>query len=268
MKISTWNWIAAATHAALAVGLLIYFTAKEGTINFNTVLYRFKLIFDSSSPNSSAVEGVKIWEVKAELLKTLVILFFFFTAVFHVIYASDVFGTGLYTRMLQNSNNYLRWAEYAISSTIMTFLIAIVTGVKSFEVVLLLLIMNVAMIFCGQVIEASSSFNVRFVATVIGWLLLFGIGGIFFLSFFIALNDAKSQGYKVPGWVYAIIFPLVLWYGSFGVVALLQAFRKRTPESYLKYEKAYLFLSLFSKVNLGIALAFGLTRPPPEKIGE
>lgn len=265
MKLSTWNWVAAGTHFAITLALIIYFAVKTGTINFNTVLYRFKVIFQEQNPNNSAVEAIKVWDIRASVLKMLVIIFFFFTAIFHVIYASDVFGTGIYTRMIANSNNYIRWIEYAISSTIMTFLIAIVCGVKSAEAVLLLVIMNIGMILCGQVIEASSSFNVKFVATVIGWILLAGIVLIFFLSFFVALSDAKTLGFKVPGWVYAIIFPLVLWYASFGVVALLQAFKPRTPENYAKYEKAYLLLSLFSKVNLGIAIAFGLTRPAPQK---
>jgi hypothetical protein len=265
MKLTTWNWIAAFTHTAITVGLIIYFSIKTGTINFNTVLYRFKVLFNYENLNDSPVEAVKIWDIRASFLKMLVVVFFLFTALFHIIYASDVFGTGIYTQMITNSNNYIRWIEYAISSTIMTFLIAIVSGVKSFEVVVLLLLMNVAMILCGQVIEASYSFNVKFIATLIGWILLGGIVLIFFSSFFITLNEAKQQGFSVPSWVYAIIFPLVLWYSSFGIVSLLQAFRNRTPKNYTKYEKAYIMLSLFSKVNLGIAIAFGLTRPPPEK---
>lgn len=269
MKLSTWNWSAAAAHGASAIGLGIYFLAKGGNVNFNTDLYNFHIDLNSENPSESTINATKALAISGLVMKILVIVYFAFTTFFHILYATDGFGTGAYTRAITRRNNYFRWIEYAISSTIMTFLLAIICGVKSLDAVILLVIMNIAMILCGQVVEAASgpnATNIKIVATAIGWILLLGIGIILFKAFFTALADGKANDFKVPTWIYFLIFPLFAWYASFGFVALWQAFGKnQTVEQYIKVEKAYIFLSLFSKINLGYVIAFGLTRPEAEK---
>lgn len=270
MKIETWNWIAAVAHGASAVGLGIYFLVKKGSINFNTDLYTYDIDLNEEDPDNSVLTAKKAVSISDVLLKILVIVYFAFTTFFHVLYATDCFRTGAYTRALANRNNYFRWIEYAISSTIMTFLIAIVCGVKDLDAVILLVVMNIGMILCGQIVEAASGpneKNIKVVATAIGWILLAGIAFVLFRCFFAALADGKENGFKVPTFVYFIIFPLILWYASFGFVSLWQAFGKdKSIAKYLKVEKAYIFLSLFSKINLGYVIAFGLTRPKAEKV--
>lgn len=268
MKLSTWNWIAAAAQGGSAIGLGIYFLLKKGDVNFNTDLYNLHINLNKDDPSQSEVYARKAVTITGVLLKILVIVYFAFTTFFHTLYATDCFGTGAYSRAIANQNNYFRWIEYAISSTIMTFLIAIICGVKSLQVIILLILMNIGMIICGQVVEVAANLNsknIKIVATLIGWVLVAGIIAIFFISFFTSLADGKDNDFKVPTFVYYIIFPLVLWYLSFGVVALWQAFgSKHTIQQYLKIEKAYILLSLFSKINLGYVIAFGLTRPPAE----
>jgi hypothetical protein len=268
MKLSTWNWIAAAAHGISTVGLGAYFLIKKGDINFNTDLYNFHINLNEDDPGQSTLEATKALEISGLLLKILVIVYFAFTTFFHIFYATDGFGSGAYTRAISNQNNYFRWIEYAISSTIMTFLIAIICGVKSLDAVILLIFMNLGMILCGQIVEAASgpnAQNIRVVGTIIGWILLLGIGVVLFKSFFMALADGKANDFKIPTFVYFIIFPLFAWYASFGFVSLWQAFGAKSVEKYIKVEKAYIILSLFSKINLGYVIAFGLTRPKAEK---
>jgi hypothetical protein len=270
MKLSTWNWIAAAANGASALGLGIWFLVQKGDINFNTTLYNLHITdFNVDKPEDSVLTPTPALNVTGLVMKILVIVYFLFTTFFHVLYATDAFGTGAYSRAIASQNNWFRWIEYAISSTIMTFLIAIICGVKSLDAVILLVVMNIGMILCGQIVEAASGVNaknIKIIATLIGWVLLAGIVFIFFKSFFTGLADAKTNGFKVPTWVYFIIFPLVAWYASFGFVSLWQAFGKNhTVQQYLKIEKAYIILSLFSKINLGYFIAFGLTRPKPEE---
>lgn len=269
MNIKTWNWLAAITHALIAVGLIIYFVLKKGTINFNIDLYKYGIDLNQDDPENSNVFATKVWTVSPTVLKVLVIVYFFFTAFFHTLYATDAFGSGAYTRALAAQNNYFRWIEYAISSTIMTFLIAIISGVKGFDTVILLLVVNIAIMMCGQIVESASGPNaltIRIIATAIGWLLLLGVFFVIIYNFFNALNDGKRNDFEIPWYVWGIVFPLFLWYALFGVVAILQAFvTPRTPQNYLKFEKAYIFLSFFSKINLGLFIAFGLTRPKAEK---
>lgn len=270
MNLKTWNWIAAAVHGITAIVIGVIFLVKKGDISYNTDLYLNDVkITNLDNPQDIEVTTREVWNVSGSLLKILVIVYFAFTVFFHTFYATDAFGTGAYTRAIANRNNYFRWIEYAISSTIMTFLIAITSGVKMLDTIILLLVMNVGMILCGQIIETASgvnAFNIKVIATLIGWILLFGIIAILFRNFFNILANAKVSGYKVPTFVYFIIFPLILWYASFGFVSLWGAFGKdQSIQKYIKIEKAYIILSLFSKLNLGIAIAFGLTRPVPEK---
>jgi len=270
MNLKTWNWIAAAVHAITAIVIGVIFLVKKGDINYNTDLYLNDVtISNLDNPQDIEVTTRVAWNVSGSLLKILVIVYFAFTVFFHTFYATDGFGSGAYTRAIANRNNYFRWIEYAISSTIMTFLIAITSGVKMLDTIILLLVMNVGMILCGQIIESASgvnAFNIKVIATLIGWVLLFGIIAIIFRNFFNILANAKVSGYKVPSFVYFIIFPLILWYASFGFVSLWGAFGKdQSIQKYIKIEKAYIILSLFSKLNLGVAIAFGLTRPLPDK---
>jgi hypothetical protein len=270
MNLKTWNWIAAATHGIAAIVIGIIFLVKKGEINFNTDLYLNDVeIQNLDNPKDVIITTRKAWNVSSALLKILVVVYFAFTTFFHTFYATDGFGSGAYTRAIANKNNYFRWIEYAISSTIMTFLIAISCGVKMLDTVILLLFMNVGMILCGQIVEAASGVNaknIKIIASLIGFVLLIGIIVILFRNFFNVLANAKVSGYKVPTYVYFIIFPLVLWYASFGFVSLWGAFgRDQSIQKYIKVEKAYILLSLISKLNLGIAIAFGLTRPVPEQ---
>ena len=269
MNIKSWNWVAAFAHGASTVGLAIYFLLKKGDVQFNTDLFSPDVkIPNLDDPSNIEVTTRQVVNISGTLLKILVIIYFAFTTFFHIFYATDGFGTGAYTRAIANRNNYFRWIEYAISSTIMTFLIAIICGVKILDTVILLVFMNIGMILCGQIVEAASgpnAMNIKIVATGIGWVLLLGIVVILFRNFFNVLSNGKQNGYEVPTFVYFIIFPLVAWYASFGFVSLWAAFGKdQSVQKYLKVEKAYIFLSLFSKINLGYVIAFGLTRPKPD----
>jgi len=88
------------------------------------------------------------------------------------------------------------------------------------------------------------------------------IFAVIFRNFFYNLSQAKNFDYKVPFYVYAIVFLLFIWYLQFGIVAVLNM---KNPGNYLKYEKYYIWLSFLSKASLGFFIAFGLTRPVPEK---
>jgi hypothetical protein len=164
--------------------------------------------------------------------------------------------------MIQKGNNWVRWIEYGISSTIMTFLGLIVTGVKDFDAVVLAVVANIAMIMTGQIVEAATEMSVKIVGLLIGFLLLVVIFAIIFRNFFYNLSQAKKFDYKVPFYVYAVPILLFIWYLQFGIVAVLNV---KNPGNYIKYEKYYIWLSFLSKASLGFFVAFGITRPKPEK---
>lgn len=264
MNLTKLNWIAAAAQGGTAIAILIYFLIKKGNINYNTALYQYDIDLNQEDPIASVVTASLVWNVSGTLMKVLVIIYFMFTCFFHILYATDCFGSGAYSRAIANQNNYFRWIEYGISSTIMTFLILIITGVKDFDLVIFTLIINIAMIACGQIVEAAKDKKVKYVALAVGFTCLLGIAYVVLRTFFTRLYQANKYGFKIPGYVYAIVFPLILWYASFGVVSLLQAI-KGNETNYIKFEKWYIYLSFLSKLNLGVFVAFGLTRPKNEK---
>lgn len=267
MNLKKLNWGAAIAQGVTGLGILIYFLIKKGAINFNTALYQYDIDLNQDDPVNSKVVANMVWNVSSNLMKALVVIYFFFTCFFHILYATDCFGTGAYSRAIMNQNNYFRWIEYAISSTIMTFLILIVCGVKDFDLVIFTIIINIAMILCGQIVEAAKEKKVKYVALAVGFICLLGIAYVVLRTFFTRLSQANKYGFKIPGYVYAIVFPLLLWYASFGIVSLVQAIKgnPNNPGDYIKYEKWYIYLSFLSKLNLGVFIAFGLTRPKNEK---
>ena len=270
MNLKNLNITAAVVHALILIGLLIWFIVQGGTTNFNTQLFKYTYDpfdadfpqVDPNNPASTKVIATKMITFSDWSLKILVLVYFGFTVFFHILYATDFFGSGLYTKMIQEGNNWVRWIEYAISSTLMTLLVLIVTGVKDFDAVVLAVVANIAMILTGQIVERAKEKSVKILGLVIGFLLLLVIFAVIFRNFFYNLSQAKNFDYKVPFYVYAIVFLLFIWYLQFGIVAVLNM---KNPGNYLKYEKYYIWLSFLSKASLGFFIGFGLTRPKPEK---
>lgn len=270
MNLKTLNWAAVIAHSLILIGLLIWFIVQGGTTNFNTQLFKYSYDpfdvdypqVDPNNPLSTKVVASTMATFSDWSLKTLVLVYFAFTVFFHIFYATNGFGTGIYVKMIQEGNNWVRWIEYAISSTIMTLLVLIVTGVKDFDAVVLAVVANIGMIMTGQIVEAAKEKSVKIVALVIGFLLLAVIFAIIFRNFFYNLSQAKKFDYKVPFYVYAIVFQLFFFYLLFGIVAVLNYLH---PGNYMKYEKYYIWLSFLSKLGLGVFIAFGLTRPKAEK---
>ena len=263
MNLTKLNWLAAIAQGGTGLGILIYFLIKKGDINFNTALYQYDVDLNTEDPADSTITAKQVVNVSGLFMKILVVVYFAFTCFFHILYATDCFGSGAYSRAIARGNNYFRWIEYAISSTIMTFLILIITGVKDFDLVIFAVIVNIGMIISGQIVEAAQDKKVKYVALAIGFILLLGLSYIILKTFFTRLSQAKKYGFKIPTYVYFIVFPLLAWYASFGIVALVQVIK---GGDYAKYEKWYIYLSFLSKLNLGVFIAFGLTRPETEKI--
>jgi hypothetical protein len=270
MNLKTLNWTAVIAHSLILIGLLIWFLVEGGSLNFNTQLFKYSYDpfdvdypqVDPNNPLATKVIATKMVTFSDWSLKALVLIYFGFTVFFHIFYATNGFGTGIYVKMIQEGNNWVRWIEYAISSTIMTLLVLIVTGVKDFDAVVLAVVANIGMIMTGQIVESAKDNSSKIVALVIGFLLLAVIFVIIFRNFFYNLSQAKKFDYKVPFYVYAIVFQLFFFYLMFGIVAVLNYLH---PGNYIKYEKYYIWLSLLSKAALGFLVGFGLTRPKAEK---
>jgi len=77
--------------------------------------------------------------------------FLFLSALFHFIVATV--GAGRYRSQLERGQNQFRWIEYALSSSVMIVLIAMLPGIYDVAALLALFAVNAGMIFMGSVQE-------------------------------------------------------------------------------------------------------------------
>ncbi|NBN99628.1 MAG: hypothetical protein EBV19_10390 [Flavobacteriia bacterium] len=246
-------------HSALAVGFALYFHMINDKYK-NDPVRGIELSIRSHSADI-ADNFIPHWESKETIsvsittVQILLVSFFAVTAVFHALYFLT--NDGLYSKMIQSRNNYLRWVEYSISSTIMLYIIALISGVKDSNVYILITATNIAMIMQGQLIEEAVANNRDWVTPMIaGFLLLFAEFAVIIHDFESRIQEVENipNGPKMPQWIKYMIIVLFLFYSSFGFVSLYGAYNK-TP--YETVEKIYLLLSLVSKATLGAFIAYG-----------
>jgi hypothetical protein len=83
-----------------------------------------------------------------------VLIFFGITAFAHIYYYTDGFRSGKYSSALKMGWNPYRWVEYGASATVMTVLIASQLGIRDANHLLSLSLINIALQFCGFIVEA------------------------------------------------------------------------------------------------------------------
>lgn len=240
-------------HIILAVGFAIYFTRINSRVSSP---------LDMSIRDHELITGVPVQyesiqqhDTSLVLVETLVIAFFVVTAVFHGLYAFTANTT--YMHMIQKENNWIRWLEYSISSTIMIYIIAFMSGVKDINTYILLLFLNVCMVLQGQSVEINRKRKISVIIPLVtGFLLLGGEWTVIIKDFFRRIQEVKTiTGQSIPTWLPTMIFVLFVFYACFGFVSTIGAITKLP---YVRVEQTYLWLSLASKATLGAFIAYGL----------
>jgi hypothetical protein len=195
--------------------------------------------FLTGAPGVNAPELTTLFEVR---VAWGVATFLALSAAAHWIIASPrVFDW--YRANLLRDRNYARWIEYAISSSIMVVLIAMLPGISDVAALGAIFGVNAAMILFGLLLEHYEtpgrpnwlSYWFGLLAGAVPWLVI----GIYILS---PGSDARP-----PTFVYAIFISLFVFFNSFAVNMVLQYRKVGRWSDYLFGEKAYIVLSLSSK---------------------
>ena len=197
--------------------------------------------------------GVKTISTPPEVLFNLrlgpmIALFLLVSAIAHFTLASPrVFDW--YKRNLSKGINYARWWEYALSSSIMIVVIAMLSGMYDIASLILIFSLNATMIFFGLMMELHNqttqktnwlSFYFGCFAGIIPWVTI----AIYFIG-----TVSATQG-TVPTFVYGILGSLFVFFFSFALNQVLQ-YKKVGPwKDYLFGERVYVFLSLVAKSAL------------------
>lgn len=256
------NYGAFALHLLSAIGLIITFSIKREEANFNTDLYTYKITSLSNDDRDVDLEVYKYLDVSTVALKVILVLIFLITAGFHYYYATNGFRSGSYEKELRKGFNRYRWMEYAITSTLMIFIFAIISGVKDFDTTLSLCALNAVLMSFGYFFELTPDRKSKMIALGIGFSILAYIWITIFRNFFYRIEEVKNNaGKNLPSWLYGVLIPMFFWWLSFGLVAALK-FKNMDKKDYnfRRYEFFYIILSYMSKAFMGYYLTYGLLR--------
>lgn len=262
--LKTWNGVLVIIHLVIAVFLIVFFiwtNSRSGANDveqIDTALYDHVTVVDADNPSNSSVKSEKVTGSNTRLVQILIILFIVVTAIAHLMYYLNV--KGFYEKGIANRNNKWRWLEYSISATLMIVAIYILSGVKNLDTVLLAIVGTIVVMLQGDLVEkalARGDKSGTIIPTIVGWLTLIVIFYVIVKNFRKRLEEARKAGVELPKWLNAVVWPMLFWFASFGVVQIAQIFR---GGKYKSYEKAYVALSLFSKAFLAIFVAYGFSR--------
>jgi len=209
--------------------------------------------FMEGPPGTPAGRPETLFEIP---LGYAVAAFVFLSALAHfTIAAPGVYGW--YVRNLRRSRNYARWIEYALSSSLMVVLIALLPGIFDLAALLALFGVNTSMILFGLLMEHYEEpghpnwmpFAFGCLTGIVPWLAI----GLYVWSPGSAVNP--------PAFVYWIFGTMFVFFNSFAINMVLQYKQVGPWRDYLFGEAAYVLLSLTAK-SLLAWLVFANTLVP------
>ncbi len=221
--------------------------------NFRPDIYSNFLTFDKATMHLVNVQKV-LFTLPFGIL---VSVFLFLSAMFHFIVASPRFNKG-YIKQISNNMNMFRWYEYALSSSLMIVLIAVLFGVKDIGSLMLIFGLNATMNLFGLLMEKMNQNHKK-----IDWLpFIFGsIAGLIPWIVVIMYAFGNSDPTQIPWFVYAVFGSYLVFFNLFPINMILQYKEKGKWADYLYGERAYIILSLVAKSVLAWLVFFGVMQP-------
>lgn len=165
-----------------------------------------------------------------------------------------------YVANLQKGMNPYRWYEYAVSSSVMIFLVTFLLGIWDIWSLVMIVVLNAMMIMFGYLMEYINQYTEKttwkpFILGCISggtpWIVLFG----YFAG---AISAAETNP---PNFVYIIIFMYFFLFNIFALNQLLQYKRVSKWKDYLYGERMYIVLSLIAKTLLAWVVFAGIFAP-------
>ncbi len=198
--------------------------------------------FLEGPPGSGPPELAQLFTVN---IGVAVAMFIFLSAAAHFTVSAPVVHTW-YIRNLNLNRNYARWIEYAISSSLMMVVIAMLPGISDIVALLGIFFVNAGMILFGLLMEHYEqpgtpnwlSYSFGALLGIVPWV---GIA-IYLWS---PTTDASP-----PAFVYGIFVSIFIFFNTFAINMILQYRRIGPWRNYLVGEYTYILLSLTAKSAL------------------
>jgi hypothetical protein len=235
-------------------GLMVYLFLTIAKFNaFRLPMQSNFLTFDTVAMRL-VTDTKLVWSVPFALC---VAVFLFLSAIAHFIIAAP--GTNdIYNRGLTNHINPFRWYEYALSSSVMIVLIAMLLGMYDIGALILLFALNASMNLFGLLMEKLNQnrektswipFWYGTIAGLVPWIV------VFLYAF------GNSDLSKVPWFVYAIFGSYFVFFNLFPINMVLQYKKVGKWRDYLYGERGYIILSLVAKSMLAWLAFAGAMQP-------
>lgn len=218
--------------------------------------------------------STQIYSLGYYRLLPVILPFPLLTAIVHAVVVFAI--PARYKRMIENRNNWIRWTEYSVTASFMTWVLMQLCGVTNIFLLLSLGVLgNVALQLQGHLMEVLNSkrpdgtlksdkdertslrrpepVKINWVPTFSGWAIFLAQWIPIFAYFFAAVASSGA-----PWFVYATFIGEFFNFVAFGAVQILY-YSRVFFKSYAEVEYAYVLLSLSSKTYLALILAIGIS---------
>lgn len=250
-RLRNYNVVAGVLHLLQAVGLGYALTLLD-----DQVTYPVTADYLAGPPGFPIPpERVELFDINVGIG---VVAFLGMSAFFHFLISSPIFFQR-YANGLKHNRNYFRWTEYSLSSSVMIWLIAQITGITDVAALFSIFAVNASMIMFGALQEKYEHpgsggflpFIFGSMTGVVPWIVI--------LIYFFAPGSAAEV--EPPAFVVGIIISLFLFFNTFAVNQALQYHRVGGWRDYLRGERMYITLSLIAKTALSYQVFSGAIIP-------
>jgi hypothetical protein len=196
-------------------------------------------------------------EIGELLIGPATAVFLLLSALAHLSLAT--FGYRWYVRNLKQHINRARWYEYALSSSLMIVIIAMLSGMYDLPSLVLIFALNAMMILFGYMMELHNQTTQRVDWTAFIFGCIAGIVPWITIGMYL-VGANQSPDTDVPDFVYGIFFSLFVFFNTFAINMYLQYRKIGRWKDYLFGERSYIVLSLVAKSLLAWQIFFGTLR--------
>jgi hypothetical protein len=246
-KLRRFNAVMGVIH--LAQGILMLALSSSFSLPIKSSFLQYDPVTQAIAPMTNAIVNVPIGPAVA--------MFLFVSAIAH--FSVSTFGYKWYVKKLKSHINPARWYEYALSSSLMLVVIAMLAGLFDISALILLFALNAMMNLFGLMMELHNQTTQKTDWTSF----IYGsfAGGVAWIAVLIYFFGAfASSSSAIPLFLIGIIGSLLFFWSTFPVNMVLQYRKVGKWKDYLYGERAYVILSLVAKSLLAWQVWAGTLR--------
>lgn len=262
VNLNRWNWVCFCIHFLQGVAAILTTLFLENAKNFRVpLLTHYAKWIDDVGPTNDT-QHVTLVPFAAVTCAVP-----FLSAIAHLCMALSGYSEtsqSAYSTHIRTLKNPYRWIEYAVSSTLMFFLISLLFSLYDLLLLIALMIMNITVMWCGYLMEKYNT--EKTLKNETDWT-FFHFGCLIAVSQWAILwSTVFDTSSTMPALIWAVIGTYFVLFMSFAINMAYFYGRTKpglngTKHAYLDSERWYMILSLVSKSLLLWLILFGVNQP-------